>query len=122
MKKLSISAFAIILTISFLAAGCSITKKNADQSQTQTQSSTISYKGEDGKTALELLKSKYKVETQSFSSGGEFVKTINGTAPDSSHYWSFYINGVESSVGAGSYTTKSSDTIEWKLKEINKNL
>lgn len=81
-------------------------------------SSEIKYQGEDGKNALELLKAKYTVEVTSFGDLGEFVKSINGVSPDSSHFWSFYVNGSQSQVGAQTYITKSSDTVEWKLEEI----
>lgn len=85
---------------------------------TTPKSSTISYSGVDGKTALELLKSSHKIETQSFSGVGEFVKSIDGVTPDKDHFWAFYVNGKTSTVGASSYTSKSSDKIEWKLDKI----
>ena len=83
--------------------------------------SDISYKGVQGKTALELLKANHKVETQMFS-GSEFVKSIDSLTPDSNHYWSFMVNGIESPVGAGQYVTKDGDTVEWQLKAINNKL
>lgn len=97
------------------------TNTNTDNSQTSTQqvpSSAVSYHGVDGKTALELLKSNYSVETKSFGDLGEYVQSINGIAPDNTHFWSMYVNGQQSQVGASAYITKSSDTIDWKLEEI----
>lgn len=79
---------------------------------------TLAYKGEDGKTALALLQEKATVE---ISGTGEmaFVTSINGYKPDvKKEYWSFYINGKASQVGAGSYQTKNTDLIEWKLEAI----
>ena len=78
----------------------------------------IKYQGEEGKNALTLLKAKYKVETKSFGSAGEFVESINGIKPDSKHFWKFFINGKSASVGASSYVTKSTDVLEWKLDVI----
>ncbi|MBI5530436.1 MAG: DUF4430 domain-containing protein [Candidatus Doudnabacteria bacterium] len=78
----------------------------------------IKYQGEDGKNAMDLLKAKYKVETKSFGSAGEFVESINGVKPDSKHFWKFFINGKSASVGASSYVTKSTDMLEWQLDEI----
>lgn len=78
----------------------------------------IKYQGEEGKNALDLLKAKYKVETKSFGSAGEFVESINGIKPDSKHFWKFFINSKSASVGASSYVTKSTDVLEWKLDEI----
>lgn len=85
---------------------------------TTPKTSTISYSGVDGKTALELLKAGHKVETQNYSGVGEFVKAIDGVTPDKDHFWAFYVNGKTSTVGAGGYTSKSSDKIEWKLDKI----
>jgi len=78
----------------------------------------IKYNGQEGKNALEILKSKYTVETKSFGSVGEFVESINGIKPDSKHFWEFFVNGKSSSIGAGSYITKSTDVLEWKLGEV----
>ncbi len=70
---------------------------------------------------MQLLQEKYRIETQSFSSG-EFVKSINGVEANSSHYWAFYINGQQATVGAGQYVTKDGDVVEWKMEEINSGL
>lgn len=94
--------------------------KNVVEKKTTTGSS-LTYKGVQGKTALDLLKGSHKVETQLYS-GNEFVKSIDGVTPDSNHYWSFTVNGSESTVGAGQYVTKDGDAISWELKAINSKL
>ncbi|MDO8472002.1 MAG: DUF4430 domain-containing protein [bacterium] len=78
---------------------------------------TYNYDGVAGKTALELLKAKYQnVATQS-SSVGDFVTTIDGKKADSTkEYWAFYVNGSLASEGAGTYATKATDKIEWRLE------
>lgn len=79
---------------------------------------TVSYDGQEGKTALELLKSLTSVETQS-SAYGDFVISVNGLKADSTkEYWSFYVNGAYASEGAGTYKTNSIDKIEWKLESL----
>lgn len=78
----------------------------------------VSYKGQDGKNALDLLKASHKVEVKVYSGIGEFVDAIDGLKSDTKHFWSFYVNGKQSTVGAGSYTTKTTDTIEWKFEQI----
>lgn len=87
-----------------------------NQSQNSTKTSGVTYNGQDGKTALELLQSVATIET---SGDGEmaFVTSINGVKadPSANQFWAFYINGQSASVGAGSYITKNSDTISWKL-------
>jgi hypothetical protein len=75
----------------------------------------VSYPGQDGKNALELLKSHTKVQTKS-SSFGDMVVAINGKDGANKKYWTFYINGEMAQVGAGAYTTKNADKIEWKLQ------
>jgi hypothetical protein len=82
-----------------------------------TQSTLVSYKGEDGKTAMAVLKEKYTVETKTYSFG-DSVESINGLKSDAGHYWAFYVNGVAAEVGADAYQSKSTDTIEWRYEEI----
>lgn len=77
----------------------------------------FSYPGQEGRTALELLKENYAVETENFSFG-EMVTTIDGIAADQSHFWAFYVNGEMAVVGAGEYQSDGSETFEWRLKEI----
>ena len=86
---------------------------------TESTPEVVSYQGEEGKTALALLQENAEVE---MSGEGEmaFVTSINGVEADSSHqFWAFYVNGEQAQVGAGSYTTKASDEIEWKLEEFS---
>lgn len=76
---------------------------------------TISYPGEDGKTALQLLKEKTHVNTKD-SSFGEYVTAINGDDGGGSQYWLFYVNDAAATVGAGDYVTNSGDNVEWRLE------
>lgn len=79
---------------------------------------TIAYRGQAGKTALELLKNAATIETQGEGTNA-FVTSINGYKPDiNKEFWSLFINGKPSEVGAGTYVTRSDDLIEWKLEEI----
>lgn len=82
---------------------------------TSQKTESISYKGEDGKTALELLKTNATAVTKQ-SSIGEYVTSINGNDGGGKKYWLFFVDGKESSVGAGAYVTKSGENIEWKLQ------
>lgn len=84
----------------------------------QVPSTVITYQGVDGKNALEILKATHKVELKSYSFG-DMVISIDGIAPNpSTHFWSMYVNGEMSQVGASQYQTKSTDTIKWQLDEI----
>ncbi len=83
----------------------------------QEQTTEISYKGVDGKNALELLDASYEIETQKFDFG-QMVLSINGRKAGSDEFWAFYVNGELAQVGAADYQTKSTDTISWKLEKI----
>lgn len=125
-----IAGFVALLAIgggagAWLASGGDVQPKAPAQESvlaTQTQaapavvkSGFVSYQGEEGKTALELLKSHTEVKTQKFDFG-EMVQSINGQDGGGKKYWTFYVNGKMAQVGAGAYQTKSSDKIEWKLQ------
>ena len=75
----------------------------------------INYQGVQGETALATLQHHHRVLTKSYSFG-ELVTSIDGVAGNSPKYWTFYVNGHQASVGAGSYQSKSTDHIEWKLQ------
>lgn len=79
------------------------------------QLTEISYHGKDGQTALALLKNHATVETKKYSFG-EMVTSVNGSTGNGSKYWMYYVNDKEATVGAGTYETKSTDTITWRLK------
>lgn len=81
----------------------------------QHQTTNIKYDGQSGVDALTLLKKHADVKTKHYSFG-DLVASINGTPGNGPKYWIFYVNGKESLVGAGSYITKSSDKLEWRLQ------
>jgi len=90
-----------------------------EQETTNTPTSdttTITYKGQEHISALLLLQAAAKTE---ISGTGEnaFVTSINGITADSAkkQFWSFEVNGKAATVGAGSYITTDDDTITWKL-------
>lgn len=79
------------------------------------QTTQLSYEGQNGKNALDLLKAHAAVETKHYSFGDQVV-SINGTTGNGPKYWTFYVNGKQAQVGAGAYTTKNSDELMWKLQ------
>lgn len=102
-----------------------VDKGGSDNNQSTTPAATastsakeVSYDGVAGKNALALLKASHATETKSYKGLGELVTSIDGVKADSKHFWSFYLNGEQAQVGAGSYTTKSGDKITWKLEAI----
>ncbi len=52
-----------------------------------------------------------------YSGLGYFVQEINGIKNSSSMYWTLYINGAYSTVGASSYVVKNGDTVEWRFEK-----
>lgn len=126
MNARRIGYFVIVAAIAAIGLVYAFTHKTAvaptidNQLQKVEQiASPIQYQGIEGKTALEILKSSHDVKTQEFSGIGEFVTTIDGVEADGkTKFWAFYVNGQQAQVGAGSYVTKSSDMIDWKLEEI----
>lgn len=79
---------------------------------------TVSYEGQTGKTALEVLKSLTSVSTLQ-SNFGEFVSGINGVEAESNkEYWAFYVNGTLSNEGAGTYKTTDGEKLEWRLEAL----
>ena len=91
------------------------TAQSEQKVQVETVNKDVTYKGNDGETALALLEKNAKIVT-SGSGDMAFVATINGvTADPNSEYWQFSVDGKSASVGAGSYVTKNAETISWKL-------
>lgn len=79
---------------------------------------TIGYDGQEGKTALEVLRMLTDVTVQE-SSFGEMVTGIDGVVAEAGkEYWAFYVNGAYASEGAGTYQTSTGEKIEWRLEEI----
>ncbi len=127
MKKQILTYITVVLVVIGVIVGgfygyqALTAKKSADpvvttsDCETSNSGKTITYKGEDGLTALELLNK--KCQTESTGQGeSSFITKVNGVEANSSkEFWSFKVNGEMASVGAGSYTTKNSDTITWEL-------
>ena len=126
----------VVVVVMLLGGAGVVLSKQLDSSQkapaqtasTQTQhrsatpavaaasTSTIEYDGQNGQTALALLQADATVVTKD-SSYGPYVDSINGIKGGTDgKYWAFYINGTLSQVGAGAYTTKSGDKIQWKFE------
>jgi hypothetical protein len=80
----------------------------------RSETLVLAYEGEDGKTALDLLKAKAKVRT-STNQFGELVEEINGVRSEGGSYLIYFVNGAKAKTGAGNYITKKGEKIEWRL-------
>lgn len=117
--------FAAITALGFAILTYQNSRKNPEVKGTQEQKQEeievinpylITYQGQDGKTALEILKTKATIETKQ-SSFGEYVDKINDIKGGTDNkYWIFYVNGKMAEIGAQDYITKATDVIEWKFE------
>lgn len=76
----------------------------------------------DGETSLyelmiELQTRGLVIKTKKFGSLGYLIDGINGKDSRDGYYWTLYINGLESNVGASLYVPKTNDIIEWKYEK-----
>lgn len=119
-KMISLTLLLSIVAFGTGVVGALLTyeaKPNTVAVQSSAPITEFKYQGEEGKNALEILKSKASVITKQYDFG-ELVTAINGTQGSGPKYWSFYVNGKLSDEGAGTYVTHDSDNIEWKLQEL----
>ena len=114
-KKLFI--FAILFVLIAILGGLYFQNKIVPQKPVSVVKTAnyFSYKGENGKNALEILKGKTKIEQN--PSG--LVVSISGRMAYSANkeYWSFYVNGKMAQVGPADYNTKNGDLIEWRIEK-----
>jgi hypothetical protein len=70
----------------------------------------------EGGTVMRFLRSEFEVETRF---GGGFVQSIDGRAAEGSggrRDWFFFVNGLESEVGAAEYELSPGDRVQWDLR------
>jgi hypothetical protein len=82
-----------------------------------TKPQTISYQGEDGKNALELLQRNHQVQTQD-SSFGTFVTSIDNVAQTENSFWLYYVDGKAGDAAADKTVTQNGQTIEWRYESF----
>jgi hypothetical protein len=78
----------------------------------QASTKTIS----DGQTVMRLTEAKFDVDTRY---GGRFVQSIDGlkgSGATGQRDWFFFVNGVESEVGAAEYDLSPGDRIQWDYR------
>jgi hypothetical protein len=87
-------------------------------SPSDSAATELSYPGQDGKTALDLLLEN-DPDAQVEGEGEQAMVTgINGRTADDAkkEFWALYVDGQQAQVGAGSLETKDGQTITWKLE------
>jgi len=119
MKKNTRIIVIIIAILAVVAGGWGTwTITNATQTKQSVSSEAervISYDGEEGKSAYEILKSKYEVEATE-GSFGVMVSSINGLKATTTEFWLYSVNGTQPDVAADKYQTHAGDKITWDYK------
>ena len=109
-------------TWAYTSYGGSTAPPQATATSTQPQSRTrteISYIAKPNMTSLAQLKSEADDVVIKHSQYGNYVDSIESHkgGSEGGKYWSFYINGKLSTVGADSYTQKGGEKIVWKIQK-----
>ena len=78
----------------------------------------VSYKGQENKTALEILKEKHEVLTKDFGEMGKMVISIDGVEAKDDFFWGFYVDGKMANEGADKFVTNNDQNIQWKFDKI----
>lgn len=115
--------------VAALLAGCSSgTEPAADPTTTATSPATadpgvetpgateLSYPGEEGRTAVELLLEADPSATVEDEGENAFVTGIGGVEAGESEFWALYVDGEPAQVGAGSLVTEDGQEITWRLE------
>jgi hypothetical protein len=117
-KVITVSV-AVVIIAAGVGAGVYVHSNSSGHVQTITNSqhqiTQLSYDGKNGVDAFTLLKKYATVQAKHYSFG-YLVTSIDGVVGSGPKYWTLYVNGKESNVGASSYITSSSDKITWKLQ------
>jgi hypothetical protein len=117
---------AVLLLAALLLAGCGIgpgkersggvvVRVTRDFGESELGSASIK-KIRDGQTVMRLTESKFDVKTRF---GGRFIQQIDGlkgTGATGTRDWFFFVNGVESEVGAADYDLSPGDRVQWDYR------
>ncbi len=81
-----------------------------------TGATELSYAGEEGRTALELLLEADPSATVEGEGENAFVTGVGGVEAGESEFWALYVDGEPAQVGAGSLVTEDGQEITWRLE------
>lgn len=121
MKQRNVFIGFVVILLAALGGGYYYNRtqlENGSAQQTEVaEQKTISYEGQDGKTAYGILKENYQVEADE-SSLGVMVTSINGLKNSDGEYWLYSVNGRQPDVAADKYETKNGDKVLWEYKSM----
>ena len=85
------------------------------------ENGVVTYEGEQGKTALEILQSICEIETKTTAEGAIItVVAIDGIKASSPDYWAFYLNSQYALNSPNNILTTETDLIKWQLESVGK--
>ncbi len=116
-KKYLVTVIVVVLVAGFGVGVWAHEMRHSVETVTnsQHQVTQLSYSGKNGINAFTLLQQHAQVGYKHYSFGN-FVTSIDGVVGNGPKYWTLYVNGRQSNVGASAYITKNSDTITWELQ------
>ena len=126
-KNIIISAIAAIVLLGGATAALKYEAFHQPQQKPASSSSKpaalhrtdITYTAVAGETSLDQLKKESNDVVTKQSTYGEYVDSIEGSVGGTDgKYWSFYVDGTMSEVGAGTYIQKGGEKIEWKFQKL----
>ncbi len=127
-KTLIISSIVLLILIALSTAQIWLgtdnqpAKQPTDSKQApaeQLANTEVSYIAEPGISSLDQLKKVANGLVTQQSEYGEYVDAMEGNkGGENGYYWSFYVDGAMSSVGAGSYVQQGGEEIVWKYQKL----
>lgn len=96
-------------------ATASLEAGSAQDDSAEAAPAELTYAGEDGRTALELLLQADPSATLEGEGENAFVTGIGGREAGENEFWALYVDGEPAQVGAGSLVTEDGQEITWKL-------
>jgi len=73
----------------------------------------------DAMTTLASENSSFTFKSKLYSGLGYFIQEINGVPNAGGKYWTLYLNGKYSNVGASQYVLQQGDNVEWRFENNN---
>jgi hypothetical protein len=91
------------------------TRKLSSQTAATPAIQSITYKGEEGKTVLELLERDHTVEKQD-TPYGTYVRSIDGLGQTDNSVWLPYVDGENLAESVDKAKTTPNQTISWRYE------
>lgn len=121
-RQITTLSVLLLVLIGIGFASSKYAEKNpvtSTENGTQAAVKPVSYTGQDGKTALELLEAKHRVEVTEYSSFGKLVTSIDGVDSTGNSFWLLYVDGRQATDAADKVITKNGENLEWHYETFD---